>query len=92
MSIKLLPYKTAIIHWKMPWNRWGWVFSFTGLALLILFIPLPLPFHTPQDRILRIEASSFQFTPGEIQINPGDRVTIELVSTDVVHGFFAGWI
>ncbi len=29
----------------------------------------------------------FQFTPGEIQINPGDRVTIELVSKDVVHGF-----
>jgi heme/copper-type cytochrome/quinol oxidase subunit 2 len=25
--------------------------------------------------------------PGEIQINPGDRVTVELVSTDVVHGF-----
>jgi heme/copper-type cytochrome/quinol oxidase subunit 2 len=29
----------------------------------------------------------FQFTPGELQINPGDRVTVELISTDVVHGF-----
>lgn len=28
----------------------------------------------------------FQFTPGELRINPGDRVTIELASTDVVHG------
>ncbi|NPV77614.1 MAG: hypothetical protein HPY59_14740 [Anaerolineae bacterium] len=78
-----LPYKTTPTNWK----RWAWVIPYAGLALLILFIPLPLPFHAPQDRLLRIEASSFQFTPGEIQINPGDRVTIELVSTDVVHGF-----
>ncbi len=27
-----------------------------------------------------------QFTPAVLQVNPGDRVTIELVSTDVVHG------
>ena len=39
------------------------------------------------DRHIRIEASMFQFTPAEMQINPGDRVTVELVSTDVVHGF-----
>lgn len=83
MPMESLPYKAALINWK----RWAWVFPFAGLALLILFVPLPLPFHAPQDRLLRIEASSFQFTPGEIQINPGDRVTVELVSTDVVHGF-----
>ncbi len=28
----------------------------------------------------------FSFSPGQIRVNPGDRVTIELVSTDVVHG------
>jgi len=83
MPMESLPYKTTPTNWK----RWAWVIPYAGLALLILFIPLPLPFHAPQDRLLRIEASSFQFTPGEIQINPGDRVTIELVSTDVVHGF-----
>ena len=69
------------------WKSSSWVLLFIGLALLILFAPLPQPVHVPQDRLIRIEASSFQFTPGEIQINPGDRVTVELVSTDVVHGF-----
>lgn len=83
MPMESLPYKTALINWK----RWAWVFPFAALALLILFVPLPLPFHAPEDRVLRIEASRFQFTPGEIQIHPGDRVTVELVSTDVVHGF-----
>ena len=56
-------------------------------ALLILFAPLPLPGAAPIDRNIRIEASMFQFTPGELKINPGDRVTVELLSTDVVHGF-----
>lgn len=72
---------------KAKWKPWAWVLLFAGLALLILFSPLPQSAPDPQDRLIRIEASSFQFTPGEIQINPGDRVIVELVSTDVVHGF-----
>jgi heme/copper-type cytochrome/quinol oxidase subunit 2 len=28
----------------------------------------------------------FQFSPAEISLNLGDQVTVELVSTDVVHG------
>jgi heme/copper-type cytochrome/quinol oxidase subunit 2 len=67
--------------------HWGWIILVAALALLILFAPLPLPAPAPADRHIRIEASMFQFIPGEIQINPGDRVTVELVSTDVVHGF-----
>jgi heme/copper-type cytochrome/quinol oxidase subunit 2 len=69
------------------WEHWKWITLFTGLTLLILFIPLHLPGPTPTDRTIRIDASQFQFAPGEIQVNPGDRVTVELVSTDVVHGF-----
>lgn len=68
-------------------QRWGWAALTTAVALILLFAPLPLPDSAPQDRVLRIEASMYQFTPAEWQINPGDRVTIELVSTDVVHGF-----
>lgn len=64
-----------------------WVFLGVSLALLILFGPLPLSVTTPMDRHIRIEAGMFQFSPGELKINPGDRVTVELVSTDVVHGF-----
>lgn len=68
-------------------KRWGWSILAAVSALVILFAPLPLPAVAPIDRHIRIEASMFQFIPGVIQINPGDRVTVELVSTDVVHGF-----
>ncbi|WP_054520675.1 cupredoxin domain-containing protein [Thermanaerothrix daxensis] len=52
----------------------------------ILWLPLPFPTPPPTDRHIRVEAQTFQFTPGEIRLNPGDRVTLELISTDVVHG------
>jgi plastocyanin len=62
-------------------------FMFLGLLLLlILFTPLPGSSALPSDKTFHIEASSFQFSPAEIKINPGDRVTIELTSMDVVHG------
>ncbi len=61
--------------------------GFALLALLILFLPLPTFAPPPIERHIRVEASMFQFTPGEVTVNPGDKVTIELVSTDVVHGF-----
>lgn len=70
-----------------PLKRWGWFFLVIAGALLILFAPMPLPAAASADRHIRVEASMFQFAPAEIQINPGDRVTIDLVSTDVVHGF-----
>jgi len=38
------------------------------------------------DRSVRVEASTFAFTPATIEVDPGDRVTIELASADVVHG------
>jgi heme/copper-type cytochrome/quinol oxidase subunit 2 len=63
-----------------------WLFVFVLSGLLILIAPLPQSSKTPQKRLIRIEASSFQFTPGQIHINPNDEVTIELVSMDVVHG------
>ena len=66
--------------------RWHWI-AFALAALLILFLPLPLPVSNPTERVIRVEASTFQFSPAEISVNPGDRVTIELVATDVVHGF-----
>jgi heme/copper-type cytochrome/quinol oxidase subunit 2 len=71
----------------VTFKRWGWTIAATVGALLILFIPLPQPATTPVDRHMRIEASMFAFTPAEWTINPEDRVTVELVSTDVVHGF-----
>lgn len=58
------------------------------LALLILAAPLPLPEARPTERHFRIEASQFAYSPGVLRVNPGDQVTIELVSTDVVHGIY----
>lgn len=40
------------------------------------------------ERVFRIEASQYAYNPGVIRVNPGDTVTIELVSTDVVHGLY----
>jgi cytochrome c oxidase subunit 2 len=56
------------------------------LALLILFIPVPGLGSRPTERIFQIEASRFAYSPSILQANPGDRVTIKLSSTDVVHG------
>lgn len=58
-----------------------------GLAvLLILAFPLPASFAAPTERTFRVQASRFEYSPGELRANPGDRITIELESTDVVHG------
>lgn len=35
-----------------------------------------------------MEARQFAYSPSEIKVNPGDTVTIQLVSTDVVHGLY----
>jgi heme/copper-type cytochrome/quinol oxidase subunit 2 len=57
-----------------------------GLAVAI--VPLPVQLNSPMERTFRIEASQFSYFPSEISVNPGDTVTIELVSTDVVHGLY----
>jgi heme/copper-type cytochrome/quinol oxidase subunit 2 len=57
-------------------------------GLVVAFAPLPAHFSTPVERTFHVEASQFAYTPGEISVNPGDKVTIELVSTDVVHGLY----
>ena len=67
------------IRWQ-PWAVW------VGLALVVLFIPFPVAATTPTDRTFHIEASRFEYMPAVLAVNPGDRVTIELTATDVVHG------
>jgi len=56
------------------------------LAMMILVIPLPILGNKPTERIYMVEASRFAYSPAVLRANPGDRVTIELASTDVVHG------
>jgi heme/copper-type cytochrome/quinol oxidase subunit 2 len=61
-----------------------------GAALAITFAPYPLTRDTlnHNTHVFRVEASQYAYSPSEISVNPGDTVTIELVSTDVVHGIY----
>ena len=61
---------------------------FAMAGLVVAFAPLPVPSSAPQERTFRIDAQQFAYSPSELQVNPGDTVTIELVSTDVVHGLY----
>ncbi len=54
-------------------------------ALLIAALPVPV-FASPTERTLRVEAGGYAYSPAVLRVNPGDRVTIELVSKDVAHG------
>jgi heme/copper-type cytochrome/quinol oxidase subunit 2 len=58
------------------------------LALAIVFTPLPVGTAVPTSHTLHLTASSFAFSPAVIKVNPGDQVTIDLTSTDVVHGLY----
>jgi heme/copper-type cytochrome/quinol oxidase subunit 2 len=66
-----------------PVSDW-WLPAVLGIA--ILFFPIPwIPGH-PTERVFRVEANRFAYSPSILRVNPGDRVTLELVSNDVVHG------
>ena len=60
--------------------------AMAGLA--VAFAPLPALAVPPRERTFRIEARQFAYSPSDITVNPGDTITIELVSTDVVHGLY----
>ena len=58
------------------------------VGLVVAFAPLPVQPITPQARTFRIDARQFAYSPSELKVNAGDTVTIQLVSTDVVHGLY----
>jgi heme/copper-type cytochrome/quinol oxidase subunit 2 len=59
-----------------------------GVALVVAWAPLPVGVTQPTNHTIRLEAKSFEYTPSEIHVSQGDRVTLEIVSTDVVHGIY----
>jgi heme/copper-type cytochrome/quinol oxidase subunit 2 len=71
-------------------SRTKWLFGVILVlaGAVIVFAPLPVRATQPSQRTFRIEASQFAYAPAVLAVNPGDTVTIELVSTDVVHGLY----
>lgn len=65
----------------------SWVIL-SAAALIVAFAPLPHSTSTPIERKFRVEAGDFAYSPAVLHANLGDTVTIELVSTDVVHGLY----
>jgi heme/copper-type cytochrome/quinol oxidase subunit 2 len=58
-------------------------------ALVVAFAPIPGPGGaSPSERIFRLQASQFAYSPAQLHVEPGDTVTIELTSTDSVHGLY----
>jgi len=64
-----------------------WI-AIAAVGWTILLAPFPARSAAPGEHTFRIEAQSFEFDPAVLRVNPMDRVTIELVSTDVVHGIY----
>jgi heme/copper-type cytochrome/quinol oxidase subunit 2 len=61
---------------------------FATAGLVVAFAPLPVRSVAPKERTFRIDARQYAYSPAELHVNPGDMVTFELVSTDVVHGLY----
>ncbi len=70
-------------------RQWVYMLAVAAAAFVVAFAPLPQAVSPhPQSRIIHVEASQFSYSPSVISVNPGDTVTIELVSKDVVHGLY----
>lgn len=61
---------------------------FVMAGLVVAFAPLPVQTIAPQARTFRIDARQYAYSPSELNVNAGDTVTLQLVSTDVVHGLY----
>lgn len=62
-----------------------------GIMVFALLAGLPLILaqqEEPREKTITINAQQFSYTPGTIEVNKGDRITIRLISTDVHHGLY----
>jgi heme/copper-type cytochrome/quinol oxidase subunit 2 len=57
-------------------------------VLAVVFVPVPDVAERPAERRIRIAASARGFDPAVVRVSRGDRITIHLVATDVVHGLY----
>jgi heme/copper-type cytochrome/quinol oxidase subunit 2 len=69
-------------------SRFSLLLSFAVAGLAVAFAPLPVQPIAPRERTFRIDARQFAYSPSVLRVNPGDIVTLQVVSTDVVHGLY----
>jgi heme/copper-type cytochrome/quinol oxidase subunit 2 len=72
----------------LPKKRWAFILAIGLVGVSFIFAPLPVHAAQPTHRVIRVEASQFAYAPAVIRVNPGDTVTLEVFSTDVVHGLY----
>ena len=72
----------------MSKNLWFFVVFVALAGAVIVFAPPSFRAVSPTQRTFRVEASKFAYAPAVLRVSPGDTITIELVSTDVVHGLY----
>jgi len=59
--------------------------------LFFLLVSFPLILAQPeesQEKVITIRAQQFSYTPGVVEVNKGDIVTIRFISNDVHHGLY----
>lgn len=66
--------------------RWWQLILLAGITLAIIFIPFPAGKAAPAERMFYLDARRFQYDPAILRVNPGDKVTIVLATSDVMHG------
>ncbi len=66
--------------------RLTWV-PIVALMLGVWLVPLPGAVHAT-TRAITLDATQFEFAPGRVHVNRGDRVVITFTASDVVHGFY----
>jgi heme/copper-type cytochrome/quinol oxidase subunit 2 len=82
-----MPFPIQIVH--SPKNRRSQIALLLGFAMVALALaPRPASSSAAQERFFQVKASSFEYSPAVLHVNPGDQVTIELASEDVVHGIY----
>ena len=71
----------------LPWRSLIWLLPFALAAGLVIWWPA-LPLGEAATRQIALDATQFAFSPGRLEVHQGDRVTIDLTASDVVHGFY----
>src|SRR5262245_5777218 len=56
-----------------------------GLALIASYVAAQPA--QPKEKVIRIDAKRFDYTPGEVTLKKGEAVILELTSSDVLMGF-----